>query len=814
MRDRPELHDSNASEILGGWRREPGQIKLQHTDYTVGWICALPVELTASLAMLDCIHQNLPTDSGDTNAYTLGNIGTHNIVMAVLPMDQYGLNNASNVAGHMTRSFTSIRFGLMVGVGGGVPDDDIRLGDVVVGKQVVQHDLGKIIPAGLQRTATVRTPPHVILNSVAKLRALHETQGSQIPSILGQMQQRYPKLDKYSYPTTLEDRLFRATYDHNQSDDCSQCSPSELQHREPRSTNDPQIHYGVIASGSQVIRSGRARDEIANKLGVSCFEMEAAGLIDHFACIVIRGICDYADSHKNKQWQKYASATAAAYAKEFLLSAITPNAVSSLENPKDIAEKLKQQLDERRPELIESLLFDRIDARHAAIQTEHPQTCDWLLHDELYRKWVTPSSAAHRSGFLWISGKPGAGKSTVMKFIFKSASEVHGDSVAITSFFFNARGSALEKSTFGLYRSLLHQLLRRFPDLEHLLDDTSLIPNLSPERRSFPTIDVVRDLLRKAIKALRHRQWICFVDALDECNEAQVREMVVYFEGLWDHAAENKIGLKVCFSSRHYPHIEVRHGLKLVLETQPGHRQDLEKYIHSHLRADDTGPHLDNIRSQILDKAGGVFMWVVLVVATLNKEFARGYGRMRIVQKRLNDIPTELSDLFKDILTRDNDNMEDLLLCIQWVLFSESPLRPEEFYFAMLSGSPEDQDSKDFMEYDPEMPTAKTTEIFITGCSKGLVEIAESKIKTVQFIHESVTDFLIKDNGLQFLWPRLADNMKALSHERLRDCCLSQITETVIRHRQHESSPEINGGRSRGFQRTAFENAPFLHAWI
>ncbi|EQB51330.1 hypothetical protein CGLO_09126 [Colletotrichum gloeosporioides Cg-14] len=594
MPDHPELrHDFNASEILGGWRREPGQIKLQHTDYTVGWICALPVELTASLAMLDRIHQNLPTDSGDTNAYTLGNIGTHNIVMAVLPMDQYGLNNASNVAGHMRRSFTSIRFGLMVGVGGGVPDLDIRLGDVVVGNQVVQHDLGKIIPAGLQRTATARIPPPIILNSVSKLRALHETQGSQIPSILRQMQQRYPKLDKYSYPTALEDRLFRATYDHDQPDDCSQCSPSELQHREPRPTNDPQVHYGGIASGSQVIRSGRARDEIANKLGVSCFEMEAAGLIDHFACIVIRGICDYADSHKNKQWQKYASATAAAYAKEFLLSAITPNAVSSLENPKDI---------------------------------------------------------------------------------------------------------------------------------------------------------------------------------------------------------------------------EVRHGLKLVLETQPGHRQDLARYIHSHLRADDTDAQLENIRSQILDKAGGVFMWVVLVVATLNKEFARGYGRTRIVQKRLNDIPTELSDLFKDILTRDNDNMEDLLLCIQWVLFSESPLRPEEFYFAMLSGSPEDQDSKDFMEYDLEVPTTKTTEIFITGCSKGLVEIAESKIKTVQFIHESVTDFLIKDNGLQFLWPRLAGNMKALSHERLRDCCLSQITETVIRHGQHESSSGINAGHPHGFQRTAFENAPFLHS--
>ncbi|OLN96219.1 Ankyrin-3-like protein 3 [Colletotrichum chlorophyti] len=828
MEDNPQLHGFSANEVFddatchdgpgfaghegisredldGSWRRIPEQITLQHTDYTVGWICALPVELTASHAMLDRIHQTLPTANGDTNAYILGNIGTHNIAMACLPMGQYGPNNAATVASHMIRSFASIRFGLMVGVGGGVPVDiDIRLGDVVVGDKVVQHDLGKIIPVGFQVTGTARIPPPILLNSVSKLRALHETGGSQIPSILQQMQGRYPKLDKYSYPLANQDRLFRATYNHDQSEDCTRCNPSELQHREPRASPHPQIHYGGIASGSQVIKSGRTRDEIAKKLGVVCFEMEAAGLMDNFACIVIRGICDYADSHKNKQWQNYAAATAAAYAKELLLCAITPNVISSLETPTDIL------LRERRPELVKSLLFDRIDARHAAIQTEHPQTCNWLLRNDLYREWIAPSSAANRPGFLWISGKPGAGKSTVMKFAFKNATEVHRDDVAITSFFFNARGNGLEKSTFGLYRSLLHQLLSKFPDLEEVLDDTSLIPVVPIEKRSFPTIDVVRTLLWKAIKSLRHRQLICFVDALDECDEAQVREMVVFFEGLWDHATANHVRLKICFSSRHYPHIDVRHGLRLVLETQPGHRQDLEKYVQSHLRASGTGQHVDNVRSQILEKAGGVFMWVVLVVAIVNKEYVRGYGFR--VKKRLNDIPTELSELFKDILRRDNDNMEDLLLCIQWVLFSERPLRPEEFYFAMLSGLPEDHDGEEVMTYDPELVTTEAMELFVTGCSKGLAEITKFAIKTVQFVHESVTDFLIKDNGLQYLWPDLASNIKIISHKKLRDCCHSQITKTVILHIQsfaEQPSPEMKHGRS-GIRQIALDKFPFL----
>ena len=96
--------------------------------------------------------------------------------------------------------------------------------------------------------------------------------------------------------------------------------------RPVRDKHDPVIHYGLIASGNRVIKHGGTRDKLGQELGILCFEMEAAGLMDNFPCLVIRGICDYADSHKNKQWQGYAAATAAAYAKE-LLSVIHPNQV-------------------------------------------------------------------------------------------------------------------------------------------------------------------------------------------------------------------------------------------------------------------------------------------------------------------------------------------------------------------------------------------------------------------------------------------------------------------------------------------------------
>lgn len=97
--------------------------------------------------MLDEVHESLDLVPGDKNMYTLGEIGGHNIVMACLPAGNMGITPASNVATNMMRSFPKIRFGLMVGIGGGAParrarpNEDIRLGDVVV--SLPQGELGK-----------------------------------------------------------------------------------------------------------------------------------------------------------------------------------------------------------------------------------------------------------------------------------------------------------------------------------------------------------------------------------------------------------------------------------------------------------------------------------------------------------------------------------------------------------------------------------------------------------------------------------------------------------------------------------------------
>jgi nucleoside phosphorylase len=296
--------------------------QLPHHEYTVGWVCALPVELAAAQEMLDEEHDTPPIDAHDTNIYTCGRVGEHNVVIACLPEGQTGTHSAAAVAMQMRLAFRCTRFGLMVGIGGGVPSEeaDIRLGDVVVSKPhtthggVVQYDSGKATPSGLVRTGSLNAPPTVLLNAVANLRAKHMRGRGRLSEYLSKLR----SLPDFTREAAGSDTLYDATYNHEGGATCKQCDTSYVADREPR-RQELVVHYGTIASGNQVMRSAAERDRVSAAFGgVLCFEMEAAGLMNNFPCLVIRGICDYADSHKNKRWQPYAAATAAAYAKEVL----------------------------------------------------------------------------------------------------------------------------------------------------------------------------------------------------------------------------------------------------------------------------------------------------------------------------------------------------------------------------------------------------------------------------------------------------------------------------------------------------------------
>ncbi|EXL39052.1 hypothetical protein FOCG_18327 [Fusarium oxysporum f. sp. radicis-lycopersici 26381] len=302
--------------------------------FEIAIICALTLEADAIEALFDHHWDDdgppFDKEPGDPNAYSTGVIGRFNVVLAYMP--GMGKVNAATVASNCGKSFLGIKLALVVGICGVVPfgltNEEIFLGDVIISNGVIQYDFGRQLPDHFVRKDTLSDVPGrpnlEIRGVLAKLKGLrHRRQlSAKIANYLD-----VPRQDRdlhAEYPGSTEDRLFEASYRH--TDDQKSCeqlgcngelvSRSRLAIAEASPT--PAIHFGLMASGDAVMKSGEDRDRIAAAEGVVAFEMEGAGVWDSFPCIIIKGACDYADSHKSKVWQRYAAATAAACAKAFL----------------------------------------------------------------------------------------------------------------------------------------------------------------------------------------------------------------------------------------------------------------------------------------------------------------------------------------------------------------------------------------------------------------------------------------------------------------------------------------------------------------
>jgi nucleoside phosphorylase len=305
--------------------------KLEHDDYTVGWICPLEVEQIAALEMLDEDHERLPQPPTDHNVYNFGSIAGHNVVIAGL--HQPGNNPAATVVTQMRMTFPNLRFGLLVGIGGGVPvktdNGMIRLGDVVVSKPAgghsgaVQYDHGKAKVGQFERTGALAPPPAVLLNAAQDLAAKRaRSRTDPVEENIKRIDTSIRGLRRYKHPGLGQDHLYKPEYIHLKDGvSCDECGCDSSQ-RVHRTANDEDgesyivVHRGTIASGELVVKDAVLRDQLAKEYDLLCFEMEAAGALADFPCIAIRGISDYCDSHKNDQWHGCAAAAAAAYARQ------------------------------------------------------------------------------------------------------------------------------------------------------------------------------------------------------------------------------------------------------------------------------------------------------------------------------------------------------------------------------------------------------------------------------------------------------------------------------------------------------------------
>ena len=341
----------------------------------------------------------------------------------------------------------------------------------------------------------------------------------------------------------------------------------------------------------------------------------------------------------------------------------------------------QQPRTERQRLLLESLKLDNMNERRNWITKADAGTCHWILEHPIYKDWETSQTAHEHRGLLWIKGKPGAGKSTIVRFIHDHTEQHKQPSDIVASFFFNARGAESERSTNGMWKSLLAQLLTTAPHLQHILEKVRFGSSHDTDTTQW-TIPVLSQVFVAAVQELGDRPLSCFIDALDECDEQEIRAMVQCFEDIGEEVVNKGRRVQVCFASRHYPNITPRFGQKIVLEAQAGHGHDLSKYVLKHLKLPKS-KRAEQIKTEIQEKANGVFMWVVLVTRILNVEFDR--GRLHAVADKLRHLPPELSDLFKDILGRDKDNMSETLLASQWILFAARPLTKEEYYCAVAS---------------------------------------------------------------------------------------------------------------------------------
>lgn len=320
---------------------DPPERPKTRNDFEIVIICALTLEADAveGLDVLpDCRWyadgvRGYGKANGDPNTYSTGYIAGHNVVLAHMP--EMGKANAAAVASNCRMSFPNIRLALVVGVCGAVPfrigegnlKEEVVLGDVIISHGVVQYDLGAQLPDRFEQKDTLLArlarPAPELRGFMAKLKTHRVQQRLECNTLrcLEALQTR--SYLAAQYPGTNQDRLFRATYEHiTEKMPCSEAGCNdELLPRNRLSQDNPKpaVHFGLIASGDAVMKSGKHRDKIVQKAqDVVAFEMESAGVWDVYPCVVIKGACDYCDSHKAGEWQPYAAAAAAACLRAFL----------------------------------------------------------------------------------------------------------------------------------------------------------------------------------------------------------------------------------------------------------------------------------------------------------------------------------------------------------------------------------------------------------------------------------------------------------------------------------------------------------------
>jgi nucleoside phosphorylase len=515
---------------------------LRREDFVVGWVSALPIELAAARKMLDEEYDY----NYDDSTYTLGRMGEHNVVIACFPAGQLGISTGATAAADLKSKFPALEFCLMVGIGGGVPspENDIRLGDVVISKPegtyggVVQYDLGKTVSGGHQmRTGFLNAPPAAILKTVARFQSNHALGKDNMSTYLSQLE-----CTQFDRRKAGPDVLFQSSFRHREGSTCADCPQEMTVPRPPRTGSTVAIHYGTIASGNQVMKDAITRDRLSFELGgVLCFEMEAAGLMNNMPCLVIRGISDYSDSHKNSSWQPYAAAIAAACAKDILRLHPTNSGLK------------------RRKEILDWIAPPEQEQRHSFVTGSRVHgTGRWLLDHPIYTEWRDNLT---KSNVLWCYGMEGSGKTVLMsvrnshysgfRLTFRRSTVIDdlrnrlsAKGVPVIFFYLDYEHQARQTMAYFL-KSLLRQLLDHILHIPKPLVEAFNRLGGSQCSLSAPVLEkIVVEVMQSS------SQVYVLIDALDECIDSGRRKTIISF---MEQAARSR-HVRLLLTSR--PHVQ------------------------------------------------------------------------------------------------------------------------------------------------------------------------------------------------------------------------------------------------------------------
>ncbi|KAK2035832.1 hypothetical protein LZ31DRAFT_431061, partial [Colletotrichum somersetense] len=432
---------------------------------------------------------------------------------------------------------------------------------------------------------------------------------------------------------------------------------------------------------------------------------------------------------------------------------------------------------------LRSLAFEDIDSRQNKINVAAAGTCEWLLGHETLRQWTRQ----HR-GLLWIKGKPGSGKSTMLKYAVEGVPSLYGTDTITLSFFFHGRGRELQRTPLGLFRSLLHQLLSRVPGaLRDLLDDFEHRCQTvgEPEKKWQWHIQQLQTFLQLSLpRILKRFPVIIFIDALDECGENSAVELIQYLEQFLRSLPLTGSRFGVCFSCRHYPILELNDGLAILLDTE--NSADIASYVQARLSDETDLPVADLIAL----RAQGVFLWAQFVVRRVLQLKRQGMPTGKI-KDAIKGTPPDLEDIYHDLIQDVEDRPRTLQL-MQWICFSTRPLTIDELPWAMAFDHGCSYQSLDICQRADDFITEDTLERRIRTLSCGLAEIAASSgSRVIQFIHQSVKDYFIEHGFLLLDNTMAATLVVPTGHVRLTWSCIRYLKLVISSGAVDQGMPDI-----------------------